>query len=138
MAQTLTDLLEALADPDDATREEAAQALVAQPNAKATDALIEALADEYWSVRMYAAHALAKIPGPRIIEVLVPLLGDLIKECRDGAVEDFVAIGPLALGELPKGGTRPLEQQEKQDLDRAMRAPNREPGSVARPIWICK
>ena len=36
-----------------------------------------------------------------------------------------VAIGPLALGELPKGGTRPLEQQEKQELDRAMRAPNR-------------
>ena len=35
MAQTLTDLLEALADPDDATREEAAQALIAQPDAKA-------------------------------------------------------------------------------------------------------
>ena len=43
-----------------------------------------------------------------------------------------VAIGPLALGELPKGGTRPLEQQEKQELDRAMRAPNREPASSAR------
>ena len=43
-----------------------------------------------------------------------------------------VAIGPLALGELPKGGTRRLEQQEKQALDRAMRAPNREPACAAR------
>jgi HEAT repeat protein len=100
MAQTLTDLLEALGDPDDATREEAAQALVAQPDAKATEALIEALADEYWAVRMYAAHALAKIPGSRIIEALVPILGDLIKECRDGAVDDFVSIGPAAAERL--------------------------------------
>jgi len=49
-----------------------------------------------------------------------------------------VAIGPLTLGELPKGGTRPLEERDKRELYRAMRAPNREPGSVARPIWICK
>ena len=32
-----------------------------------------------------------------------------------------VAIGPLALGDLPKGATRPLEEKEKQALDRAMR-----------------
>jgi 23S rRNA pseudouridine2605 synthase len=43
-----------------------------------------------------------------------------------------VAIGPLALGELPKGGTRPLELTEKQALDRAMRATNRELASSAR------
>jgi HEAT repeat protein len=46
MAQTLADLLEALADPDDATREEAAQALITQPDPKATDALVVALQDE--------------------------------------------------------------------------------------------
>ena len=63
MAQSLADLLEALADPDDATREEAAQALAAQPDPKATQALIEALEDEYWVVRMHAAHALGKISG---------------------------------------------------------------------------
>ena len=40
-----------------------------------------------------------------------------------------VSIGPLALGDLPKGGTRPLEQEDKQALDHAMRAPNREPAS---------
>jgi 23S rRNA pseudouridine2605 synthase len=43
-----------------------------------------------------------------------------------------VAIGPLTLGDLPKGVTRPLDQEEKQALDRAMRAPNREPASSVR------
>jgi 23S rRNA pseudouridine2605 synthase len=43
-----------------------------------------------------------------------------------------VAIGPLALGDLPKGATRPLDREEKQALDRAMRTPNREPAPFAR------
>src|SRR2546426_1123866 len=92
MANKLADWLEALTDPDDATREEAAQALIKLAAPAATDALIEALQDDYWSVRMHAGHALAKIGGPRVIEALIPMLGDTIKECRDGAVEDFVTI----------------------------------------------
>lgn len=43
-----------------------------------------------------------------------------------------VAIGPLNLGDLPKGATRVLEKEEKQALDRAMRAQNREPASSTR------
>jgi 23S rRNA pseudouridine2605 synthase len=43
-----------------------------------------------------------------------------------------VAIGPLALGDLPKGAARPLEQEEKHALDRAMRTPNREPAFSVR------
>jgi 23S rRNA pseudouridine2605 synthase len=43
-----------------------------------------------------------------------------------------VAIGPLALGDLPKGATRALEPQDKQALDRAMRARNCELASSAR------
>ena len=43
-----------------------------------------------------------------------------------------VAIGPLTLGDLPKGATRPLEPQEKQALDHAMRTPKREPASSVR------
>jgi 23S rRNA pseudouridine2605 synthase len=43
-----------------------------------------------------------------------------------------VAIGPLALGELPKGATRTLKPEEKQALDRAMRAVNREPAPSVR------
>ncbi len=38
-----------------------------------------------------------------------------------------VAIGPLLLGDLPKGASRALEAEEKQALDRAMRSPIREP-----------
>jgi 23S rRNA pseudouridine2605 synthase len=33
-----------------------------------------------------------------------------------------VAIGPLALGDLPKGATRALEPEEKLALDRAMQS----------------
>jgi 23S rRNA pseudouridine2605 synthase len=43
-----------------------------------------------------------------------------------------VAIGPLALGDLLKGASRPLKLEEKQALDRAMRAPIREAASPAR------
>ena len=43
-----------------------------------------------------------------------------------------VAIGPLALGDLTKGATRALEPQEKQALDRSVRAPNHAPASSAR------
>src|SRR5207237_7199073 len=103
MANKLADWLEALTDPDDATREEAAQALIKLADPSATDGLIEALQDDYWSVRMYAGHALAKIGGPRVIEALIPMLGDTIKECRDGAVADFVAIGAPAVARLPTG-----------------------------------
>jgi 23S rRNA pseudouridine2605 synthase len=43
-----------------------------------------------------------------------------------------VAIGPLTLGDLPKGATRTLKPEEKQALDRAMRANNREPAPSVR------
>src|SRR5438094_9371748 len=96
MANKLADGLGAVADPDDATREEAAQALIKLADPAATDALIEALQDDYWSVRMHASHALARIGGSRVVEALIPMLGDSIKECRDGAVDDFAAIGAAA------------------------------------------
>ena len=43
-----------------------------------------------------------------------------------------VAIGPLVLGDLPKGETRALEQEEKQAVDRAMKSPSHEPASSVR------
>jgi 23S rRNA pseudouridine2605 synthase len=43
-----------------------------------------------------------------------------------------VAIGPLALGNLPKGATRLLQLEEKQALDRAMRSAIHEPASLVR------
>ena len=42
-----------------------------------------------------------------------------------------VAIGPLALGDLPKGTARPLTAQEKAALDQAIRAASSEPTSPA-------
>jgi len=42
-----------------------------------------------------------------------------------------VAIGPLTLGDLAKGKTRVIQKDEKQALDRAMRAASREPASTA-------
>ena len=48
-----------------------------------------------------------------------------------------VAIGPLALGDLPKGAARALKFEEKQALDRAIGAQNREPASlVRRPPYL--
>jgi len=41
-----------------------------------------------------------------------------------------VAIGPLALGDLPKGATRALQIEEKQALDRAIRPAIHEPASL--------
>jgi 23S rRNA pseudouridine2605 synthase len=43
-----------------------------------------------------------------------------------------VAIGPLSLGDLPKGATRVLGIEEKHTLDRAMQSPNRGLASPAR------
>ena len=43
-----------------------------------------------------------------------------------------VAIGPLLLGNLPKGATRALEPEEKQALDRAMRIAIQAPAASAR------
>ena len=43
-----------------------------------------------------------------------------------------VAIGTLALGDLPKGATRALKLEEKQALDRAMRSAIHEPASLVR------
>jgi 23S rRNA pseudouridine2605 synthase len=43
-----------------------------------------------------------------------------------------VAVGPLMLGELAKGATRTLLEEEKQALDRAMRMASREPAASVR------
>jgi len=43
-----------------------------------------------------------------------------------------VAIGPLALGDLPKGATREMSPEEKQTLDRAMQKQNHERASLVR------
>jgi 23S rRNA pseudouridine2605 synthase len=41
-----------------------------------------------------------------------------------------VAVGPLPLGQLPKGSVRPLTSKEKQALDRALQAAHRFPEAI--------
>ncbi|MBH0204915.1 MAG: HEAT repeat domain-containing protein [Nitrospira sp.] len=65
MTQTLEDLLDALEDVDDATREEAAKALAERAEPSTLDALIRACGDDFWSVRAYAGCGAAKISGPK-------------------------------------------------------------------------
>ena len=43
-----------------------------------------------------------------------------------------VAIGPLRLGDLPRGATRPLDQKEKQALDHAMQVRDAGPAPLVR------
>jgi 23S rRNA pseudouridine2605 synthase len=56
----------------------------------------------------------------------------MLEECKIEVLRLVrVAIGPLALGDLPKGATRALAPEEKQTLDHAMRASIRESASIA-------
>ena len=75
MTHTLEDLLEALEDVDDATREEAAKALAELGDPKTIDPLVSACSDDFWSVRAYAGCAVAKIGGPKALEALVEWRG---------------------------------------------------------------
>jgi len=55
MSQVVEDLLEALEDVDDATREEAAKALAELADPIALEPLLRACEDEFWSVRSHVA-----------------------------------------------------------------------------------
>src|SRR3989441_191278 len=103
MANKLADWLEALTDPDDATREEAAQALIKLADPAATDALIEALQDDYWSVRMHAGHALARIGDPKATKGLMALFKDTSKLVRVAATIALTQIGEPTVAPLIEG-----------------------------------
>ena len=60
MADSVEDLLEALEDADDATREEAAKALVELADPSTMESLARAADDDYWSVRMHVGWAVAR------------------------------------------------------------------------------
>src|SRR5205807_2659426 len=103
MANKLADWLEALTDPDDATREEAAQALIKLADPSATDGLIEALQDDYWSVRTIAAEALGRIGDPKAIKGLMALFKDTSKLVRVAATIALTQIGELTVEPLIEG-----------------------------------
>ena len=100
MADVLEDLLEALEDVDDATREEAARMLADRGDPTTLDALLEACNDDFWSVRAHAGCGVAKIGGPKAIEALIGLFNDSIMEVRDQAVEATAKMGSIVLDRL--------------------------------------
>ena len=100
MTQALDDLLEALEDVDDATREEAAKILAEKGDPKSLEALISACGDDYWSVRAYAGCGVAKIGGPKALEALIGLFNDPIMEVRNQAVEATARLGTAILDRM--------------------------------------
>ena len=60
MAQSVEDLLEALEDVDDATREDAAKALAELADPSTLEPLLRAFEDEFWSVRAHAAWGVGR------------------------------------------------------------------------------
>ncbi len=91
--QTLDELFDALEDPDDATREEAAKILAERGEPAALESLLRAREDDFWSVRMHVASALGRIGGPKAFDALVALFNDPMMEVREAAVEAMVRLG---------------------------------------------
>lgn len=96
MAQRVQDLLEALEDADDATREEAARALADLADPATLEPLLRAIEDEYWSVRFHAGWGLARIGDPRGVEALITLFNDPIIEVRNETVAAMAATAARA------------------------------------------
>jgi len=93
MTPAIDDLLEALEDVDDATREEAAKALAELGDPGTLEALLQACADDFWSVRSLAGWGVAKIGGPKAVEALIGLFNDPIMEVRNDAVVAMAKLG---------------------------------------------
>jgi len=100
MTPAIDDLLEALEDVDDATREEAAKALAELGDPGTLEALLQACADDFWSVRSLAGWGVAKIGGPKAVEALIGLFNDPIMEVRNDAVVAMAKLGESTSGRL--------------------------------------
>lgn len=100
MTPAIDDLLEALEDVDDATREEAAKALVECADPSTLEPLLQACTDDFWSVRTSAGWAVAKIGGSKAIDALIGLFNDPIMEVRNEAVAAMVHMGEATIERL--------------------------------------
>ena len=99
MSQRVQDLIEALEDVDDATREEAAKALADLGDPNTLEELLTAIEDDYWAVRVQIGWALAKIGGERAIDGLIVLFNDSMMEVQAEAV---LAMASIGVGTVPK------------------------------------
>ena len=93
MSQSVQDLIEALEDVDDVTREEAAKALADLGDPNTIDELLTAIEDDFWAVRVQIGWAFAKIGGERAIDGLIVLFNDSMMEVQAEAVLAMASIG---------------------------------------------
>ncbi len=93
MSQTVEDLLEAIEDVDDATREEAAKALAELGDPSTLEALVQALEDDYWAVRVPVGWGLAKIGGQQAVDGLITLFNDNMMEVQAEAAQAMASMG---------------------------------------------
>src|SRR5256885_16631943 len=100
MPQGIDDLLEALEDVDDATREGASRALAELAVPATLDALVGACGDEYWMVRAHAGWGVARIGGSKAVEALIVLFNDSIMDVRNDAVAAMVSMGGAGVDRL--------------------------------------
>ncbi len=100
MTPAIDDLLEALEDVDDATREEAAKTLAELADPATLEPLLQACTDDFWSVRTLAGWAVAKIGGPKAVEALIGLFNDPIMEVRNDAVAAMAHVGESTVERL--------------------------------------
>lgn len=100
MSQRVQDLIEALEDVDDATREEAAKALADLGDPNTLDELLTAIEDDYWAVRVQIGWALAKIGGERAIDGLIVLFNDSMMEVQAEAVLAMASMGQNTVPKL--------------------------------------
>ncbi len=100
MSQSVQDLIEALEDVDDATREEAAKALADLGDPNALEELLTAIEDDYWAVRVQIGWALAKIGGERAIDGLIVLFNDSMMEVQAEAVLAMASMGQNTVTKL--------------------------------------
>ena len=100
MSQRVQDLIEALEDVDDATREEAAKALADLGDPNTLEELLTAIEDDYWAVRVQIGWALAKIGGERAIDGLIVLFNDSMMEVQAEAVLAMASMGQNTVTKL--------------------------------------
>ncbi len=86
-------LVDALSDPDDDVRRDAARSLGMIPDSRVVEPLIRSLQDERWYVREAAAWSLGRSKDPAIVDQLIAALKDHSAGTREAAAK---ALGDIA------------------------------------------
>ena len=102
-AAALSVLLEGTSDPDPAIRRISME-IIADTDARATDALARGLRDLDPGVRIAALRGVARAKGASALRDVIPLLGDREPDVRAGAAEAVAACSPPGRDLAPELG----------------------------------